>query len=165
MARLTGTRFHEGFDLDITLRDASLDPDNRPTRRMIATASIGMGADDAYYSTRELREAVGWVHEGMPEGKRRLAAILRNDGADDYQRCLYYSLAGRGVVEMLDDLEWLEALLYARGRLAGKLARAGVRVGKLVDPYVAKEPDGPVGVVPDDFPQGSSWWVDAPLGR
>ena len=30
------------FDLDVTLRDAALDPNCRPTKRMLATASIGV---------------------------------------------------------------------------------------------------------------------------
>ena len=54
----TDTRFDDDLDLDITLRDASLDPGNRPTRRMIAAAAIGMEVDDAYFSTRALRRAV-----------------------------------------------------------------------------------------------------------
>jgi len=159
------TLFHDGFDLDIALRDASLDPENSPSRRMIAAASIGMAVEDAYYSVRELREAVSWVHEGEIGGKRRLAAILSNDGSDDFQRCIYYCLAGRGVVSMLDDLMWLEDLLERRGRVASKLLRARARTIPLVDPYVAKEPDGPVGVVDDDFRQGPSWWMDPSIVR
>ena len=114
---------------------------------------------------RELREAVSWVHEGEIGGKRRLAAILSNEGSDDFQRCIYYCLAGRGVVSMLDDLMWLEDLLERRGRVAGKLMRAKARTMPLVDPYVAKEPDGPVGVVDDDFRQGPSWWMDPSISR
>ena len=30
------------FDLDVTLRDAALDPNCRPTKRMLANASIGV---------------------------------------------------------------------------------------------------------------------------
>jgi hypothetical protein len=157
---MTPTIFHDRFDLDVTLRDASLDPEERPTRRMIAAAAIGMEVEDAYYSVRELRETVYWVHEGEIGGKARLAAILSNDGTDDFQRCVYYALAGRGVVEMLDDLMWLEDLLERRGRVAGKLLRARIRTMPLVDPYVAKEPDGPVGEVPADFTQGPSWYLD-----
>jgi hypothetical protein len=58
------SNFLDRFDLDITLRDAALDPDNRPTRRMIANAAIGMDALDAYYAVREIREAAQWIHEG-----------------------------------------------------------------------------------------------------
>ena len=44
------------FDLDVTLRDAALDPNCRPTKRMLANASIGVEPFDAYYSARELYE-------------------------------------------------------------------------------------------------------------
>ncbi|WP_328276167.1 hypothetical protein [Sphingobium sp.] len=151
------------FDLDVTLRDAALDEHNRPTRRMIANAAIGMHVEDAYFSVRELREAVGWIHEGEAGGKRKLASILSNPTGDDYQRCIYFCLAGRGVVEMLDDLMWLEDLLEARGRIAGDIHRRKVKARPLVPPYVADEPDGPIVSGADDFRQGRSWWADPGL--
>ena len=163
MTQMKDSRFHDDFDLDIALRDASLDPANRPTRRMIAAAALGTDVEDGYYSTQELREAIAWVHEGEIAGKQRLATILSNEGADDYQRCLYYCLAGRGVVVMLDDLMWLETLLEARGRVAGKLLKARVWMQPRVHPYVSDEPDGPVGAVEPDFQQGPSWWMDASI--
>src|SRR3546814_6698677 len=98
-------RYFEPFDLDVTLRDAALDDQNRPTRRMLANAAIGMHVEDAYYSVRELREAVSWIHEGETGGKRKLASILSNPAGDDFQRCIYFCLAGRGVVEMIDRSE------------------------------------------------------------
>src|SRR3546814_4092559 len=55
-------RYFEPFDLDVTLRDAALDDQNRPPRRMLANAAIGMHVEDAYYSMRELRAAVSWIH-------------------------------------------------------------------------------------------------------
>ena len=121
--------------------------------------------EDAYFAAVELREAVEWVHEGVTGGKRKLATILGNETCDDYQRCLYYILAGRGVVLMLDDLMWLEELLEARGRLAGKLAKSGIATMPLVSPYVAAEPDGPVVRVHDDFVQGASWSADPTLSE
>src|SRR3546814_1901578 len=78
-----------------------------------------MHVEEAYFSGRELREAVSWVHEGETGGKRKLASILSNPAGDDFQRCIYFCLAGRDVVEMIDDLMWLEELLEARGRVAG----------------------------------------------
>ena len=36
--------FTNRFDLDITLRDASVDLGNRPTRRMLAAAAIGLAS-------------------------------------------------------------------------------------------------------------------------
>ncbi|KKW90261.1 hypothetical protein [Sphingobium chungbukense] len=153
----------EPFDLDVTLRDAALDERNRPTRRMIANAAIGMHIEDAYYSVRELREAVSWIHEGEMGGKRKLLSILGNRLCDDFQRCIYFCLAGRGVVEMLDDLMWLEDLLAARGRVAGDIHRRKIRSRPLAAPYVADEPDGPIVDVNDDFRQGRSWWADPGL--
>lgn len=150
------------FDLDLTLRDASLDPGNRPTRRMLAAAAIGTEIEDAYYAAVELREAVQWIHEGEPGAKLKLSMILGNR-CDDYQRCLYFILAGRGVVQMLDDLMWLEDLLEARGRIAGKLLKRRMPVMPQVRPYVASAPDGPVVAVTRDFVLGPSWYLDPEL--
>ena len=157
---MTTSKFLDRFDLDITLRDASLDWENSPTRRMIANAAIGIEPLDAYYAVREIREAVAWTHEGRAEGKGKLASILSNPRADDFQRTVYFCLAGRGVVEMLDDLLWLEDLLERRGRVAGQMMRANVRLMPLVNPYVAAEPDGPLVENQGDFAQGSSWWAE-----
>lgn len=162
---MTTSSFRERFDLDITLRDAALDAEIRPTRRMIANAAIGMDVEDAYYSVRELREAVSWVHEGEPTGKSKLAGILANDGADDFQRCVYFCLAGRGVVGMLDDLEWLEDLLERRGRVAGEQKRLKSTRMPLASPYVADAPDGPLVKLDGQFEQGPSWWADPTLSR
>lgn len=154
--------FVHRFDLDVNLRDAALDEHNRPTRRAIANIAIGMDVEDAYYSARELREAVEWVHEGFTGGKKKLTVILANR-CDDFQRALYYALAGRGVIEMLDDLLWLEGLLEARGRVAAAARRAKVALMPLVEPYVAKQADGPVAASDPDFEQGPSWWLDPGL--
>ncbi|WP_255326413.1 hypothetical protein [Sphingobium sp. EM0848] len=147
------------------LRDAALDPEIRPTRRMIANACIGMSANDAYYSVRELREAAQWVHEGEPAGKAKLMSVLSNDNCDDFQRCIYFSLAGRGIVEMLDDLEWLEDLLERRGRIASEQLRMNIPTLPMAQAYVADEPDGPMIAMDRDFTQGSSWWMDEALRR
>src|SRR3546814_1391773 len=116
-----------------------------------------MHVEEAYFSGRELREAVSWVHEGETGGKRKLASILSNPAGDDFQRCIYFCLAGRGVVEMIDDLMWLEELLEARGRVAGDIHRRKIRARPLVSPYVADEPDGPVVASTEHFRQGRSW--------
>ncbi len=147
------------FDLDIALRDAACDPDLRPQQRAVANLCLGMGIDDAYLSVRELAQAVDWVHHGVPEGRAKLAAILSN-ACDDFQRAIYYALAGRGVVEMLDTLDWLSALLKARGLVAARLSRKRIARRDLVSPYVADEPDGPL-VSPDArFELGAAWSVD-----
>ena len=91
------------FDVDVALADAACDPALRPTQRMIANATIGIGLDDAYFSTQELRETLTLIDEDAPDGRRRLVDLLRNEG-DDYQRCLYYCLAGCGSTQALADL-------------------------------------------------------------
>lgn len=147
------------FDLDISLRDAACDPELLPQQRIVANLSLGMEIDDAYLSVRELHQAVDWVHHGVPEGRAKLAAILSN-ACDDFQRALYYALAGRGVVEMLDTLEWLQGLLKARGRIAASLSRARIARRPVVSPYVAAEPDGPLVSADSGFELGAAWSVD-----
>lgn len=151
------------FDTDIMLRDAALDPHNRPTRRMIANAAMGVEVDDAYYALRELREGISWIHEGDARGKPKLVSMLANR-CDDYQRCLYYALAGRGIVQMLDDLEWLEEILETRARIVGKVRRAKGRCMPLTAPYVSAEPDGVLPAAEAEFAQGPSWYLDPALG-
>jgi hypothetical protein len=151
------------FDLDIQLRDEALDPLNTPAKRMAANASIGIEPFDAYYSTRELREAVEGVHQGEPGAKKRLARIL-NTQCDDYQRCLYYQLAGRGIVQMLEVLCWLEEILAKRTIISADLFRAGTWPAIMVNPYVAAQPDGPLVSADPNFEEGPSWYLDPDLG-
>lgn len=151
------------LDLDITLRDAAVDETNRPTRRMLANACVGVDAFDAYYATLELFDALQSVHEGIAGGKAKLARILSTH-CDDFQRCLYYSLAGRGVIQMLSDLEWLFSMLRARTEISAALLRSGGAVRSGNPPYVSAEPDGPVVSGDTDFELGASWFLDPALG-
>ena len=147
------------FDLDIGLRDASCDENLPPVRRAIAALCIGVGVDDAYLSVRELREAVSLVHENAPGGRAKLAGILSTQ-CDDFQRAIYYCLAGRGVVEMAEAMDWLLTILKARGRTAAWISRMRVRRKDLVSPYVSEAPDGPVVSASPDFELGQSWFVE-----
>lgn len=151
------------FDLDITLTDAALDEANRPTRRMLANACIGVEAFDAYYATLELFETLEAVREECVGAKAKLARIL-STRCDDFQRCLYYSLAGRGVVQMLEDLEWLMHILRARTGISAHLLRRGESRLTACPPYICDEPDGPVPGANADFKLGASWVIDPALG-
>lgn len=151
------------FDLDITLRDASLDEANRPTKRSLANASIGVEAFDAYHAAQELFEALQALHDGDPSAKQKLSQVLSCQ-CDDYQRCLYYIMAGRGVIQMLDDLDWLIDLLKGRCKQSAKLFKAGDWPVLQVNPYVSGEPDGPLPPANADFEQGASWFLDPALG-
>lgn len=150
------------FDLDVTLKDAAFDPHVRPARRMIANACIGMEAFDAYYSVRELAETLNDMHAGVRGAKARLAKILSTQ-CDDFQRCIYYSLAGRGGEAMLEDLAWLLEILEGRSVQSAALLREGDFPLPQVNPYVAPEPDGPVVSATDDFTEGASWHLDPGL--
>lgn len=148
-----------GFDLDIGLRDAACDANVVPVRRAIANLSIGMDVDDAYYSVRELREAMVMVFEGSPKGREKLASVLAA-ACDDFQRAIYYALAGRGIGDALEALDWLLAILKARGKLAASLSRQRIYRRALISPYVSEEPEGPL-VSPDrGFELGKSWSVE-----
>jgi len=151
------------FDLDIGLQDAALDDGNRPTRRMLANACIGVEAFDAYYAARELHDALTAVHEGLAKAKGRLAQIL-STRCDDFQRCLYYIVAGRGVVQMLDDLDWLLAILKARTAISRDLLRKGGHPKFAASPYISSQPDGPVPSTTSEFDLGPSWYLDPALG-
>ena len=145
------------FDLDLELRDAGCDERLSPTQRMIANAAIGIEPQDLYYATRELREAVDWVNACEPDGKRRLARILATP-CDDFQRCLFFCLAGRGVGQMLEDLDWLEALALGRAKLAIEMDCAGIPVLPPENPYLAACPDGPLVDAAAEFTEGPSWY-------
>ena len=151
--------FRDWFDVEIALRDASIDPHVRPSRRAIANLCLGVGFEDAYYSVRELREAIGLIHGGERVGRSKLADILAN-GCDDFQRAIYYALAGRGVVLVIDDLLWLEAVLKQRGEAAAALLARGCRTMPLLNPYVAEAPDGLVPPFNPNFVLGPSWYCD-----
>lgn len=150
------------FDLDITLADAALDEANRPTRRMLANACIGIDAFDAYYASLELFEALEAVHEECAGAKAKLTRIL-STRCDDFQRCLYYSLAGRGVRQMLEDFEWLLQILRGRAKISADLLRHGGQVETSRPPYIGDEPDGPIAAANPDFELDASWLIDPEL--
>lgn len=151
------------FDLDIHLRDEALNERNTPAMRMVANASIGVDPHDAYYSVRELREAISDVFQGEIGAKKRLAGVLSTQ-CDDYQRCLYYALAGRGIVQMLETFDWLVEILASRAVVSADMRRAKNFPAALVNPYVSAEPDGLLVSASADFQEGPSWYLDPDLG-
>lgn len=158
-ANVTYSEACHGFDLDIELRDAGCDVNIIPMRRAVANLCIGMDVDDAYYSVRELREAMVMVFEGVPKGREKLTTVLAT-ACDDFQRAIYYALAGRGIGDALEALDWLLAILRCRGKLAASLSRQRIYRRPLVSPYVSEEPEGPL-VAPDrGFELGKSWSVE-----
>ena len=150
------------FNLDLMLYDAALNERSAPTRRMLANAVLNIEPEEAYHGAHELLLAVEAVHQEMDLGKCQLAQILARKG-DDYQRCLYYILAGRGVVQMLDDLRWIVGLLRARYDQLLECRAKGIRVVRSLGVYLASEPDGVLPSNDADFRLGASWVNDPML--
>lgn len=139
------------IDIDTVLFDALKDSVHRLERRAIAALSIGVEANFAYHAIAELRDAVDLVGNRHPDGQLMLTQILGRRSCD-YQRAIYYALAGRGASHMLDDLTWLADVLKGRDGVEKEYA-----VNTTISPYVALEPDGPVGCFTPSFPFGASW--------
>ena len=57
-------------------------------------------------------------------------------------------------------MDWLLAMLKARGRTAAWLSRSRMCRRDLVSPYVAEAPDGPLVSASADFELGQSWFVE-----
>ena len=150
----------QDLDADLVLRDFSLDPEVSPERRAICALTLGVGVNHAFYFVQELRQAISWTHDGKLEGKRKLSEIL-SSSACDYQRSIYYSLAGRGIVNTLNDLDWLFHQLAHRGRLCAENRQKGFRFTTDPNPYVAPEADGPLPEFDPHFELGPSWGSEA----
>ena len=134
-----------------------LEPCEKRGARVSSTALVRYRSNDYSVPTRFGFQDVmvkGFVDE----------VVILSCHCDDYQRCLYYALAGRGVVQMLDDLEWLFELFGPRCQMSGHILRSGQHPAPMVNPYVSSEPDGPVPARNADFTEGPSWYLDPGLG-
>jgi hypothetical protein len=147
---------HHPIDLDDGLREVSDAIEEQHTMRAIALLSIGMDVQDGFLSCRELLETIYWCVEGVPDGKRKLSEILGNN-CNDYQRAIYYALAGRGAVGVLTDLKRLTDLMETR-YLASRHAYANEMSQRVPEnPYLTDGPDGPVGKFDPDFKLSELW--------
>ena len=64
---------------------------------------------------------------------------------NDYQRALYYALAGRGAIAMLSILKQLTDTLESRYLLNIAATDQGVQLRQPDNPYLTDKPDGPSG--------------------
>ena len=152
-ARINWTR---DLDLDLGLIEIRDCADEHWTLRALAGASVGIEPEDGYSAAAELAEAVNGLMAGVDSAKVALAAILGGRG-NDFQRCLWYALAGRDPLGTAVDLGRLVELLGARRSLARKAAVAGTGVAIAPVPYVTDEADGPLGVFSHRFTLGPQW--------
>ena len=129
-------------DPDLILRDLATEHTSNEMRAM-ANLTIGMGIDEAYYSVRELKEAVSLLDQNQFLGKAPLSKILSAD-CRDYQRAIFFCLAGRGLSKMLELLTELEQILETRGHANRSLREQGIEAKVLDDPYTSDFAFGPV---------------------
>ena len=124
---------HEPFDPDAELKDIADSDHEQNSLRVVALLSIGVQQEEAFLRCRELLETVQWAAGDHPAGKRRLAALL---GAldNDYQRALYYALAGRGAIAMLSILKQLSDTLESRYLLNIAATNQGVQLRRRTIP-------------------------------
>ena len=144
------------IDVDQALIEARDNCQEIWTRRALAGVSVGVEVADAAQSAAELLNTVNLLCAGRPEGKTKLAGILGRQ-RDDYQRALWYNLAGRGPLTIVSDLAWLVALLDRRMAIARLARRRLCKTATLRAPYVAPEPEAPLGSYPTDFALGEAW--------
>ena len=144
------------IDLDLGLAEIRDCADEQWTLRALAGSSVGVEPDEAYSAAHELSEAVNGLMAGIAGAKAALATILGGRG-NDYQRCLWYTLAGRDPLGTAVDLARLVELLDRRRQLARQAAVATTGASLAHAPYVTDEVDGPLGVFSADFMLGRQW--------
>jgi hypothetical protein len=144
------------IEIDQALIEARDNVDEIWTRRAIAGVSVGVPVADAAQAAAELLGALNLICSGRPEGKTKLAAILGR-ARDDYQRALWYNLAGRGPLTIVSDLGWLVALLDRRSLISRLARKQKCAVVISPTPYPSPEAEAPLGVFARDFRLGDAW--------
>jgi hypothetical protein len=144
------------FDIDAELKEIADCDHEQNSLRVLALLSIGLPADEAYLRSRELLEAVQWSASDIPARKRQLAALL-GANENDYQRAVYYALAGRGAIAMLSDLQRLNNILESRYLLSIAANNYGVELSQPFNPYLTDKPDGPLGSFDPDYTLSDIW--------
>src|SRR3546814_9720515 len=78
------------------------------------------------------------IVRGENDGKAQLASILGRAG-DDYQRCLWYTVAGRDPLAVATSFGELEKLMAARAMLWVEADDRGLTPAKADNPYRSEE--------------------------
>lgn len=134
--------FTEAVDPDLALRDIAVD-NTDPNVKALANIAIGIGIDDAYYSVKELNQALQLLSQNTHLGRAPLAEILSCD-CSDFQRAVFFILSGKGLDNMLKVVAEFEHILKIRGLNARYLEDNGVEVNRPVSPYETEFAFGPV---------------------
>lgn len=146
----------EGIDVDAALYDVRDDDAQAWEVRALAGASIGIDPIAGLRAVIELSSALERIVRGESEGKTQLAAILDRAG-DDYQRCLWYTVAGRDPLAVATSFGELEKLMAARALLWVEAGDRGLAPTKSDNPYWTSSPEGPRAKFDAQFELGEHW--------
>jgi hypothetical protein len=146
----------EPFDIDAELKEISDSDHEQNSLRVIALLSLGLPAEEAFLRCRELLETVQRSASDRPAGKRQLAALL-GANENDYQRAVYYALAGRGAIATLSDLQRLTNVLESRYLVSITAQNQGGELSQPFNPYLTDKPDGPLGTFDPDYTLSDIW--------
>jgi hypothetical protein len=105
-----------GINVDATLIERRDDEDLPWEERALAGASVGIDAVAGLQAVIELETALTAVLRGDHAGKSALARILSATG-HDYQRALWYNLAGRHPLTVASALSELRKVMEARAEM------------------------------------------------
>ncbi len=144
-------------DLEFSFEEALCNLKLASSKRVLAGLCIGMDEEDAFAAVNELHSAVAAAVGPDSAGAERLMEVLSNRACDDFQRALYYALAGRGIDNMTTSLRWLREVLRVRRRASSWARFSDVPMVREPNPYVSDRPDGPVPAFDPDVQFGPSW--------
>jgi hypothetical protein len=122
--------FLAGYDFNLPLNDAAVDPELPWARRRLASLAAAEGLDAGYYEAQELAdaflEAACEANEGVEEvsspARQRLRSIL--DRGSGYQRELFDELCALPLADAAAHLVWLTAIMRDRGDMHGLVTEA-----------------------------------------
>lgn len=142
--------FLDEINVDTALIDASEHEFSGTIERALALLSIGTDPVQGYYAAEEMASAVNLLAHDQQTARHRLAEILSRPGSD-YQRALFYALAGRGIYHNSPYLNGLVQLMKARCDMWCELRNAGRAARVAYNAYVVPGGEGPRGQFDPDF--------------
>lgn len=147
---MVSDEFLDDVNVDTALEDTAEHAFTHPVLKVMALLSIGTDPLAALDGAEELASAVNQLARDERIAKHRIAEILSRPGCD-YQRALFYTLAGRGIYDNSAQLNGLVRLLQARRDMWVTLQECGRKAKTLGVAYAVPEGEGPRGTFDPDF--------------
>lgn len=145
-----------GVNIDVGLTEVRDNEDLHWETRALAGASVGVDPVAGLQAVIELEIALTAVLRGDPLGKSALARILSAPG-QDYQRALWFNLAGRHPLTVASALTELLKLMTVRTEMWLSAQRLGLEPTKEDEPYFTDRQEGPRGIYSPAFALGNHW--------